>query len=269
MYYCIIDQCNEVVKSNKMCARHYQRWIRGDRGERLSRPFRKYYDKVCKIELCNRAHHTGGLCSTHFYRLKKKGDLLENIPIGGIIRTPKYSECKVNGCIKNNRMNMGYCNAHYLRLRRYGNALGGRHDEKHGMSNTPLYRVYRAMLSRCYDKSQKSYINYGGRGIKVCDSWRNSFEAFIRDMGERPDGYSIERKDNNGDYEPLNCVWASKYKQARNKRTFKNNSSGFRGVYKVGNSYRSELGGHGYIGTYKTLEEAISARLMAESIYWS
>lgn len=73
------------------------------------------------------------------------------------------------------------------------------------------------MFRRCENPRNARYPNYGGRGIKVCAEWR-SFEVFLRDMGECPPGLSLDRRDNNGDYEPTNCRWATREEQGRNKR---------------------------------------------------
>lgn len=88
----------------------------------------------------------------------------------------------------------------------------------HGMKHTKTYVVWEGMKSRCYYTGDVSYKNYGGRGISVCDSWKNSFENFYRDMGERPDGMSLDRIDNSKGYYPDNCRWSSRTTQGRNKR---------------------------------------------------
>jgi hypothetical protein len=81
------------------------------------------------------------------------------------------------------------------------------------------YRSWHGMRQRCSDPKQENYKYYGGRGITVCDRWQ-SFENFLADMGERPEGTSIDRyPDNDGNYEPGNCRWATRSQQQHNKRT--------------------------------------------------
>lgn len=86
----------------------------------------------------------------------------------------------------------------------------------HKRSKTdPLYRVWTSMRERCNNPKTKAYKRYGARGIKVCARW-DDFEMFIKDMGPRPVGHSIERNNNDGDYEPGNCRWATDLEQAQN-----------------------------------------------------
>lgn len=88
----------------------------------------------------------------------------------------------------------------------------------HGNYNHPLYGIYYGMMDRCYNEKSGGYCNYGGRGITVCDRWRESFENFLHDMGDRPsDKHSIDRIDVDGNYEQSNCRWLTAKGQANNR----------------------------------------------------
>lgn len=94
-------------------------------------------------------------------------------------------------------------------------------NKKHGKRNTRLYRIYAHMKCRCYDANNKDYMDYGGRGISVCDEWLNDFDSFYRWAIKNgyKDELTIERMNVDGNYEPTNCTWATRAEQCNNKRS--------------------------------------------------
>lgn len=108
------------------------------------------------------------------------------------------------------------------------NEMLGAMRRTHGKSGTPEYHAWHDMMQRCFKEDHKWYPEYGGRGIKVCKRW-HKFENFITDIGKRPDStYSLDRKDNDGDYTPDNCRWATRRQQYHNRRTLR--PHGYKGV---------------------------------------
>lgn len=115
-----------------------------------------------------------------------------------------------------------------------------RRNTTHGLSHTPENGVWIRMIQRCENPDDPAYKYYGDRGITVCKRWRNSFAAFYADMGPRPKGLTIDRIDNDGDYEPKNCRWATKREQAGNTR--KNRHIKFKGRTMIAADWAREIG---------------------------
>ena len=147
----------------------------------------------------------------------------------------------------------------------------------HNGTGNLLLHVHLAMLSRCNNRDNKSYENYGGRGITVCDRWSEpdgkGFLNFLEDMGERPEGMTLDRIDVNGNYYKENCRWADSSTQSYNTRVRKDNSSGVPGVRKSRNGLKwiaritvNKL--QIYLGTFLSFEAACKARDDAEIKYF-
>lgn len=127
------------------------------------------------------------------------------------------SKCSVDGCenaIEARRL----CQKHYMRLRRTGSATTVRPPGVPGTRRKhPMYGAWAQMINRCYNKNNSSYHRYGGAGVTVCPEWQDDFLNFLRDMGERPRGMTLDRIDPRGNYEPANCRWASAKTQRKNQ----------------------------------------------------
>ena len=158
-----------------------------------------------------------------------------------------------------------------------GGKLYGKDNPKysHGKSYTRIYKRYYDIKTRCYNPKYKKFENYGGRGIKVCDEWLNDFQVFYdwSIANGYKDGLEIERIENDGDYTPDNCKWATRSDQMKNTGMYLNNKSGYKGVswHKANNKWVVQIGLNGKrlcVGYYEDINDAVKARKDAELKYW-
>jgi hypothetical protein len=136
----------------------------------------------------------------------------------------------------------------------------------HGLSKTGIYRIFHGMKNRCFNRNNQSYCDYGGRGISICQEWLDDFllfHSFCLENGWKP-GLEIDRINNDGWYQPDNCRFIPGVDNNRNRRIlFKSNTSGYRGVSKIGPSYKVTVMHNGISFQkrgFKTAEEAARYR---------
>lgn len=137
----------------------------------------------------------------------------------------------------------------------------------HGLSKHPLYSIWCGIKERCYSPNIKEYKYYGERGIVICDEWKNDFKAFYDHVIQLPDydkrGMTLDRINNDGNYEPGNLRWATMYVQNRNRGKSSRNKSGYTGVLKRGKRFQSSIRVDYkmiVLGTYGNISDAVSAR---------
>lgn len=212
---------------------------------------------ICAAPGCGKPAYTRklGLCGMHAARLKRGGILERRVPkmafdelLGGrrtfgdwtVIAEDRPSarrdngapvrralcrcKCGVERSIPVQSLKSGHTTQCGCRKPEMNRSLRTTHGDASNSNRAPEYRSWAHMKDRCYNPNDKRYEDYGGRGITVCDKWRNNYEAFAQDMGRKPSPrHSIDRIDNDGNYEPGNCRWATPAEQRINQRPRRSN----------------------------------------------
>ena len=212
---CLHDGCERRVVGHGLCSTHYAQSRRVPRPEAPPCAVR---EKGRKGRKCGKVAIARGLCSTHYRRLRKHGDVTVKLRQWGDADDPLL--CKVRGC-KRVHHALGWCKMHHRRWERHGNPLTIVSQDQGKDSRHPHHSRWYMMMQRCYNPDAMNFHHYGGRGISVHPKWHNflKFRDYLENvLGARPEGWSLDRIDCDGNYEPGNVRWASAKMQANNRR---------------------------------------------------
>lgn len=184
-------------------------------------------------------------------------------------------KCCVENC-ERKHIAKGYCDKHYRRYLKHGNPKTSKRNN-HGLVKTKEYSIWASIIQRCTNPKNIDYKNYGGRGINIYNEWKNNFTSFYNYLenviGLKTEGMSLDRINNDGNYEPGNIRWANSVTQARNRRIRSNNKSGYTGVHfcKKTNKYISLISINRkqvYIGSFDCPKKASDEYEKYKKTHW-